>query len=300
MAEPIVNKNPTQADRENAAADYGFALSVLRSDKGLKKAFEDAIAEGWTPQRFIAEVRDSKWFKSHNDAWRTSEILRLSGDPSYKTDLAESKANARNLAAQMGSVLSDKQLDQFATNSYRFGWNDAQQKDFLATYVKVASGGPLKGQYIGEAGKNAAELRAIALRNGYKIPKDSLGKWSRDIMAGNATVQDYEQRIRNQAAAAFPTFAEELRAGADLEDLASPYKSSMARLLEIPEGEVTLFDPKIRKALASKDTKTGKPVATPLYEFEDQMRADPRWMKTDNAHTEVMGLGRQVLRTMGF
>lgn len=297
---PVVNASPTQDDRSNAAADFGFALAVLNSHPELKKAFDSAVKYGWTPQRFIAEIRDTAWFTKHAETWRKAETLRLSDPATYKDDLAKSRADLRDTAAKMGSTLTGKQLDAFALNSYRFGWTRAQQQDNLAAYVHVAAGGPLKGQYIGDAGKNAADLEAIALRNGYKIPKDSLGKWNRDIMAGNATVADYEARIRRQAAVAFPTFAEELHAGADLEDLASPYKTSMARILEIPESEVTLFDPKIRKALASKDVKTGKPVAQPLFDFEDSLRADPRWMKTDNAHRDVMGLGRQVLQTMGF
>lgn len=297
---PVVNANPTQDDRKDAAADFGFALAVLNSNPELKKAFGDAVTYGWTPQRFIAEIRDTTWFTKHAESWRKAETLRLSDSDTYKDDLAKSRTDLRDMAAQMGSTLTGKQLDAFALNSYRFGWSSSQQRDALATYVNVASGGPLKGQYIGDAGKNAADLQAIALRNGYKIPKGSLGRWNRDIMAGNATVQDYEARIRRQAAAAFPTFADELHAGADLEDLAAPYKSSMSQILEIPESQVTLFDPKIRKALASKDPKSGKPTATPLYDFEDQLRADPRWMKTDNAHSEVMGLGRRVLNQMGF
>jgi hypothetical protein len=300
MAEPVVNPHPTAANRADAAANFGFALAVLNSNPELKKAFGSAVKYGWTPQRFIAEIRDTDWFSKHAETWRKAETLRLTDPATYKDDLAKSRADIRDTAGQMGAVLTDKQLDAFALSSYRFGWTRSQQQDTLATYVHAASGGPLKGQYIGDAGKNAADLQSIALRNGYKIPKGSLGKWNRDIMAGNATVADYEQRIRRQAAAAFPTFADELHAGADLEDLASPYKASMARILEIPESEVTLFDPKIRKALASKDPKSGKPTATPIYDFEDQLRADPRWMKTDNAHAEVMGLGRQVLNQMGF
>lgn len=283
-----------QEDRESAAAMYGWSLALIRSDPEVRKTFENARKKGYSPDRFVAELRDTKWFKTHSEAWRTNETLKITDPQTWKAKTAAVRATTRDNAAAMGAVLSDKQLDRVTENVMMFGWNDAQQRNALATYVGLASGGPLKGQYIGDAGKNASELRAAAVRNGYKIPKGKLSEWNKAIMAGNSSVEDYQGFIRRQAAAAFPTFAEELLAGADLEDLASPYKNRMAELLEIPEKEVTLFDPKIRKALAHKpDPKSGKVAAMPLWEFEDSLRNDERWQFTDNAHQEVLG---QTLR----
>lgn len=301
MPEPtVVNADPTKDDRANAAANYGFSLAVIRSHPQLRKAFESAVSYGWSPQRFIAEIRDTDWFKNNAANWREKQTLKLTDPATYKRDVEAVRASARDNAAAMGAVLTDAQLDRFAQNTYMFGWNDSQQRNTLATYVQVAAGGALKGQYIGEAGKNAQELRTAAMRNGYKIPKHKLQEWNKSILSGNSSMEDYQAFIRRQAAAAFPTFAEELNAGADLEDLASPYMDSMARILELNPREVNLFDPKVRKAMASKDAKTGKPSAVPIYDFETQLREDPRWMKTRNAHEEVMGMGRQVLQMMGF
>lgn len=301
MPDPtVVNAKPTANDRENAAANYGFSLAVIRSNPGLRKAFGDAVTHGWTPQRFIAEIRDTDWFKKNAANWREKQTLKLTDPKTYQNDVAAVRATSRDMAAAMGAVLTDAQLDQFAQNAYMFGWNDSQQRNTLATYVKVATGGALKGQYIGEAGKNANDLRAAAMRNGYKIPKAKLQEWNKSILAGNSSMEDYQSFIRRQAAAAFPTFAEELNAGADLEDLASPYMDSMARILELNPREVNLFDPKIRQAMATRDAKSGKATAVPIYEFETGLRKDPRWMKTRGAHEEVMGMGRQVLNMMGF
>lgn len=291
---------PTQEEREDAAAQYGWSLALINSSPELKKAFRQAIDGGWSPQRFIAEIRDTDYFRKHAASWRENETLKVMDPATYKQRRTDQIAAARDAAAGMGAVMTENQLGRFADNVMSFGWSPAQQRDALATYVQAATGGPLKGQYIGDAGKNAQALQTAALRNGYKIPKGKLQEWNKAIMSGNSSVDDYQQFIRRQAAAAFPTFADELLAGADLEDVAAPYKNSMARLLEMPESKVTLFDPAIRKALASKDPKTGKAMATPIYDFEDSLRKDPRWMKTDNAHQEILGLGRSVLGLMGF
>lgn len=286
-------------ERESAARQYGWSMSLIESDPELKKIFKKAVKQGYDSGRFVAEVMDTKWFKKHQASWRTNEALRLTDPAEYNARLKAAEANLRDNAAQMGTDISDKQLKKIAQNSMAFGWDAAQQRDAMAQYISRADSGDLKGQYVGQAGKDQAALKAIARANGYQIPKGRMSDWLKSIAAGDASVADYQKMMQRQAAAAFPSFADELAAGADLADLANPYMQRMASILEIPESKVDLFDPTIRKALASKDPQTGKPTAVPIYEFEDQLRADPRWAFTDNAHSQILGLGNKVLQSMG-
>ena len=43
------------------AANYGFALAFLNSDKELKALFSQAVKKGWEPQMFVARLRATKW-----------------------------------------------------------------------------------------------------------------------------------------------------------------------------------------------------------------------------------------------
>jgi hypothetical protein len=285
--------------RADAAASYGWSLAILNSDKELKKIFGKAVTAGYTPDRFVAEVRNTKWYQKHSDTWRQNEILRVTDPTTYKQREAAQRAVTNDVAQALGATLTSAQLDKMAHNTTMFGWNESQIRDSLVDYVHVANSGPLRGQYLGEAGKNAQALQDAAYKNGYKIPDASLNDWNKSIMRGDRTVDDYHQFVRRAAATSFPTFATELLAGADLDEIAAPYKASMARILELNDNEVNLFDPTIRKALASSD-KNGKPAAMPIYDFENSLRSDARWMRTDNAHKEVLGLGRQVLTNMGL
>ena len=63
---------------------------------------------------------------------------------------------------------------------------------------------------------------------------------------------------------------------------------------------VDLFNPTIRKALGSSGDKDGKPGSTPLWQFEQELRQDPRYMKTQKAQDSTMAVGHQVLRDMGL
>lgn len=286
--------------RENAAASYGWSLSLFNSDPELKRLFKDAVKEGWTPGKFSAELKDTKWFRQHSANWRQSETERVVDPGTWKAKQAANRASVADLAAKSGAVLSQKQLNKIADNAMMFGWNDAQIQNTLGSYVNYATEGPLKGQYFGDAGRNAEALRETARRNGYDISDSDLGKWNKAIARGESTVDDYQAFMRRQAALTFPSFATELEAGADMMDIANPYINSMARILELNPNQIDLHDKTIRRALASKNEKTGKPEAMAMYDFEDSLRKDTRWQYTDNAKQEAANMALNIGRRMGL
>jgi hypothetical protein len=58
----------------------------------------------------------------------------------------------------------------------------------------------------------------------------------------------------------------------------------MSNLLEVDPGTLNLYTPAIRKAMqGTADPSTGQRTSTPLWQFEDQVRQDPRWQYTQNA-----------------
>jgi len=73
----------------------------------------------------------------------------------------------------------------------------------------------------------------------------------------------------------------------------------MANILEIDPDSITFSDPTLRKALQSTDA-SGKPSAQPLWQFEANLRNDPRWEYTNNARATVDSLSLKVLRDWGF
>lgn len=286
--------------RLNTAATYGWNLALLNSDPELKRTFRQAVKQGWTPQRFIAEVQDTKWFQKHSASWRQAQVEKTVDPTTWKAKLDSNKKALQDVAAKMGAVLSPAQLQKITNNITILGWNESQVNDALANYVNYSNSGPLKGQYIGDAGRNAQALRETARANGYQISDKDLGKWNKAIARGDQTVEDYQAFMRRQAALMFPSFATELDAGTDMIDIANPYIKSMANILEINPEQIDLQDRTIRKALASKNQKTGKPEAMAIYDFEDSLRQDSRWLYTDNAHEQVMGSARNLLRNFGL
>ena len=83
--------------------------------------------------------------------------------------------------------------------------------------------------------------------------------------------------------------------------MAAPYIKAVSSILEVAESDVDLFNPHIAKAMTSKPG-AGQQAGTqmPLWQFENSLRADPLWKKTNNAREGVMTVAHQVARDFGL
>jgi len=74
----------------------------------------------------------------------------------------------------------------------------------------------------------------------------------------------------------------------------------MAQTFELNPGDIDLFDPTIRKSLQASDPTTGKITMKPLWQFEQELKRDRRWLATDNARDTLMSTTRGVLQKWGL
>ena len=295
-------------DPRDLAARYGWALSVINSDPDLKRVFNLAVANTWSPERFVAEVRNTNWFKHHSDTYRQNQVLMRTDPTTYAQRFSQNRATIAAMAASMGVVWSSTALNNVVSNYMNFGYNDAQLKEILGRYVNFSH-----GSMVGQAGDLEDQLRQYATQMGVRVSDNWLLTSIRNISSGASTIQAAKDGLMNYAVTAFPSWEKQIRAGQTMEDIASPYKESMARILELSPNQISVFDPTIRKALMSNDTttkagtgqpnsgaSTATPQAVPIWQFEQQLRQDPRWLKTDNADQALSGVAHKVLQDFGF
>jgi hypothetical protein len=151
----------------------------------------------------------------------------------------------------------------------------------------------------GPAGKYFVDIKDLARNNGISLSDDAARTYATQIVAGIVDENTVANAIRESAASAFPQYSEQIKAGLNLNTLANPYIQSMSNILEIPDGAIDLFDPTVRGAL-SYTMPDGKLGTKSLYEFEKDLRRDPRWQYTDNAKASVSGSVQRVLQDFGF
>lgn len=143
-------------------------------------------------------------------------------------------------------------------------------------------------------------MQAYAKANGITLSDGFITNRVAAIGTGATTLDAEIGNIRNKfVKTSYPAWATEIDAGMNIEDIASPYKSAMASVLEIPETQIQMNDPTLRSALQSVDAG-GKATYKPLWMFERELKQDPRWQYTDNAYDTVSRASNQALSEMGF
>lgn len=287
---------PIKEERlRDIASDYGWAWAVLEDNPQLFRVFEQAVENGWSPQRFIAEVQDTKWFKNHSDHWRQMWYLERTDPKTFKKRRNEVHRQLADAAGALGIDVPKKQLAEWADQALRFGWDQAKINNVLAGAVKI------RGKHeVGGGLRDAQDrLETFAFANGVKVNKPTMQKWLRQIVRGNGTVEEFERYIEKQAIAKFPNWRKELEAGMTVTEIAEPYRQTMAQLLELNPAELSVNDRLLRNALTQRTDK-GEYQAMSVADFEDAVRKDTRWQYTDNAREEVSGITASLLQSFGI
>lgn len=287
---------PDNISREEMAANYGWALSFLKSNKELWRLFNKAVDKSWSVNRFVASLRSTKWFRTHSETWRQSQVLQKTDPKTYNQRMAATRAKIGDMASTLGADIGGSQLDRVAKNAMWFGWDDSMLRNTLANYIDQMGD---SGHYGGEAGKAEDELRQYAWDMGIKMSDSTLKGWLKSVVSQAQSIDDYKAYIQGQSESTFTSLKDQIKSGTTVRQLAEPYMQQMAQTLEVNAGELDLFDPTIRKALQTVGPD-GKPQMKTLWQFDEDLRKDQRWLSTNNARSSLMSAGNQLLKDFGF
>ena len=293
--DPVVPK----LDKAELAEKYGFTMDFLNANPEIRdKIFNPMVKEGWSQEMFNAKMRGTKWWKAHSDKERQYLTQMFTDPATARQSLSQARVTVQQLANQLGvkeTTLIKKRMSEAAYNMVAKGWNEGQLRYFLGQYVYF-NGGDMEGQ--GADVQN--ELRSYAYSMGVKMSDSWYAANTRKVLRGLATTSDYKNDMLRQAKAMFPQYSKQLDGGQTVADIAQPYLQSMSQILELPAGSINLYDSTVKKALQYKNPTTLQVQAKPLWQFENDLRGDPRWKQTKNAQDSLMQVGHQVLADFGF
>lgn len=296
---PVVPK----LDAGELAESYGLSSALINSSKELKSLFNKAVKEQWSGPRFQASLKNTNWWKTQSSTLRKFITLKYTDPATWKQNWGNAQREVNRLAVAVGlgnqigkNDRSSKLLRDAIYYKLALGWSDARLKEYLGARVS-AHGDTMWG----EAGDAYDKLHEVAYLNGMRYSSEWYQNTAKAIVSGKQTLSSYEDQIRAQAAARYSSFAEQIKAGQNVIDLAAPYIKAVSSILEVAESDVDLFNPHIAKAMTSKPG-AGQQAGTqmPLWQFENSLRADPLWKKTNNAREGVMTVAHQVARDFGL
>lgn len=283
------------------AARYGLAASVLKHNKQIRDLVKQAVKEGWDGALFQAHLKNTKWWRTTSDSQRKYFLLRYEDPATYKAKVKSYQFSLNQMAVQVGlsNQLRDgkasKILSSAIVHKMRDGWTDAQIKAYFGQSVGMHG-----GEMYGDAGEAYDQIFQLAYKNGQSYSKDWYTKHIRAVLSGKSSLEALQADIRNKAASKYYAFANQIRAGQDVLDLAAPYIQSVAQILELPVTDIDLHNKYVNKAMTSKVAAGQQPgTQYPLWKFENELRSDPLWRKTNNARESMFSVAHQVARDFG-
>ena len=307
---PAAKKAAAPAKSRLSAADlaseYGYVSALINSNSELKGLFAKAYGTGttgqWTARKFQAALQNTAWYKTHSDQWRKTETLRLADPTTFTASVTAATQDAKRLAANMGANITDAQAAALGKTFYMGGYNQAQQQQALGEYINTTKSTPdTTGGAGGTYGQTLAALKQHGANMGVQQSDTYYEAAAKSVAMGLSTADDWTGDITTQAKSLYAPYAVRLDQGATVKDLASSYTNQMAQTLELDPNSVSLFDPTIQKALkGAPDPKSGMPTTQSLWDFDQGLKADPRWATTKNANQLANDTALNVLQSMGF
>jgi len=289
-------------------ADLKWVANIVDSDPVLRQIFEESLKAGhFEPEagqqginNFQNAVMDSTWWQENNQYARAAFALKSTDPSAYDASLEDARRLVRNQARTMGVPISPEQETMAAEKVVTDGWNTSGREykleEELGRYLQDSG---MEQKPKGDLRTYANQLRNTATGNGLKLSDQYFQDQAKSVVLGLTNIDDAEMDIREQAAGFWPPYGDKIRAGYNVRDLASGYIYAMASELEIDPQGISLDDNYIRGALTSVDEK-GDPRPQSLWQFQQTLRKDPRWMDTTKAQNQVASTASNVMKMFGL
>jgi hypothetical protein len=278
-------------DFEQALAQYGIVGVFAKTNPEIKKILDQAVAGAWDSARFERALWNTQWWKKQAEAKRNLSVLKATDPAEYKLQLATKATAVASLAARMGVKIN---VEYWAQRALDNAWDEGTLRAIIFNNGRSPgfSGG-------GEAGEYESHLKETYGAYGVPVSQSRLNSDIHDILAGRQTIGGLDNMLREQAKKMYPQFTADFDAGKTLWDIADPYIQTMASTLEIGDAQINLNDPKIKTALQHTGPD-GKHAPMQLWEFEQKLKADPRWDTTKQAANETYSVLEKIGQDWGF
>lgn len=286
-----------------ANESVGLIQAFIGQDPELQKLYSDAVAGNWSQDKFVAALQATNWWKQNSSTVRNNLALKTTDPTTYQQNVNNSQALVRELATSLGVPLSANALQNVSNTALMMGYDEAQVRSLLATYL-----GDLKnGHYGGYAGQVELALREYSADQGIPLSDQYIRNAVTNIVAGTSSLNANRAFIQTQASAAFPAYSKMIDEGMTVGEIAHPYAVSLSQILEQDPNSIDLFNPLLRDAMThtvptnpNQPNSAQAPAPLALADYQIKLRQNPAWFATNNSREALMAGANQVLSDMGL
>lgn len=309
--------------------------SLATNDAATYNKIISAIGPGYTPRQYEAIWgRAVDWAALSNktpyeaiqsDNFKVGVLsgYKPSGGPKEYMPTASVRQyegqQAKNIAVEAFRAYLQRNPTKQELSEFIQDLNSAAARNPTVTTSKIVNGkvvsttkgqfdeaswarGYLSARFKGETDSLATRSRQDLLNTAKSYGVNMGDAWyqraGNQIMKGQDP-ERYLDDIRKAAASRYSAFADRILAGATVEEIASPYLQSYASTLELNPYDLDVMDPTIQQALLNTDD-AGQNRPINLFEFERNLKKDPRWQQTRNAQQQYSGLATRILQDFGL
>jgi hypothetical protein len=296
----------------NAGGQYAIQMGLINSDASLKALFYKDVylpilngKQPVTTGQFQADLINSTWYKTYDANTRQAQVAQY-GDAATWTNKTVPSAQqiVKDQALAAGYNLTSDQLDTLTTYALNTAGGKAENITGLAlTQLKrqIANTGKFNPTG-GAAATGIANIKSTLADYGvaHLYSDEQIQGFQNKIEQGTLTLDSVTQMAKNNAKSAYGAFADQIDNGFSVKDIVSPYLNLYGKTLELDPNAQDISDPNFAKNLFSIDPKTGQQTAKPLWQYQVDLKKDPRWAYTDNARADLDSTGREVLKNLGL
>jgi hypothetical protein len=270
----------------------------------LNASIKGGYLQATDPTNFFNQLKKTDWYVKYQGQGLLAADAEYINNPQYLHDLSTRTSLIKQAAVAGGHQLSDAVAKDLAIGSLYTAfdansWQAYQQTTLPRAIAESVShyNVPITG---GAAFSNQQNLKSYAQDMG--MGNTYSDNWYSD--AANAIndpnkqvdLNAYRKQILDHAMSTYAGYGDLLAKGMTVRQIADPYVQTMAKTLEIdPETIDYSKDKTIQQALGAG----GNSQPIPMWQYQQQLRQDPRWGQTDNAREEVNGIAHGILRDFG-
>lgn len=299
MALPTTNEPggvsaPTSSTGADYATAWGLTYAMLNDPTygtELREVLRLLNANDITGA--TVALQNSKFYKDKGSTAAGRFKLKTSQPGVYADSLDKYKIAQKRRLAAAGIKMDPNQLDAILANAYDSALDDNQLDNL------ILGSGKYNTTFGGTTLGSVESLKQYAAQFGMSYNQNFWDTYSKDLFAGTTTLEDIQAKIRQDSASAYPVYAEAIQEGKSLDAMMSAYKTSIANILEIDPDSITFSDKNLRRA-AQYVGPDGKPALMPIWQFEKELRSDPRWAYTNNGRDTIDSLSLKVMRDWGI
>jgi hypothetical protein len=301
-------------------ADYSLPDIIFGNVKSLGLILDKYVNGKIDIDQFKQEVAKDPWYRQNSTEIKARYLQKFNYDDLVKSGNAKGTTDYEQKIAQitndlikqsrtLGAAIDEGQAKLIAEDLYIHNQDadEAVKTRRLVNFIRPMAGmigGKITEDFSGLALQNYQGLQKLAKQNGLKLenilPPGIDGKPAtaedtlKRLALGELDPTRLAQDVRKLAAIGQPQFVRDLLGqGIDLDQIYSPYRRTMANILELDEGQIDLTDPTLRMGINDKGDVN-------LYDYSKALRQDSRWQYTGKAREEVSDAALTVLRNFGF